>query len=434
MLARVVYTILLYLLTPIVLIRLGLRGLHNRAYWRRWRERFGFAPPMQIPGVIWLHAVSVGEVNALAPLIEKLLARHPHMALMVTTGTPTGSARVRQLFGNKVHHAYLPFDLPCTVRRFLVRTRPVLGIIAETEIWPNLYTFARRYGVPMLIVNARLSIRSMRGFAILPGVRLIRIALASVAEVLAQSEVDAERYIRLGAHQDRVRVVGNMKFDLAPSPALRSEAEQFRRALGPARRIWIAASTHEAEERAVVRAHQRVLAAFPDALLLVAPRHPERFRTMVQCAREAGLEVATRSGDRQPGIDTRCFVVDTLGELMQFYAVADVAFVGGSLAPCGGHNVLEPAALGVPVLVGPHTENFAEIVDALLAAGAARREPDADALGEAVAALLRDPDSRRRMGEAGLRVIQRGRGALEEILDAVERQLRTRMPPISAAR
>lgn len=433
--ARLLYTLLLYLLAPLMLVRVALRGLRNRDYLRRWRERFGYVPRLTGARSIWLHAVSVGEVNALARLVEGLLARHPEIPLILTTGTPTGSARARQLFGARVHHTYLPYDLPGTVRRFFARTRPRLGVIAETEIWPNLYTTAGRQRVPLLIVNARLSERSMRGFAILPGVRLIRAALDAVVLVLAQSEVDARRYRRLGARPERVRVVGNLKFDMAVADSVRGAGAQVRVALGATRPVWIAASTHEAEEQAVLHAHTVVLRALPEVLLLIAPRHPERFRALAQAARTAGFSVSTRSADGAPAPRSQCFVLDSLGELMTYYAAADLAFVGGSLAPIGGHNVLEPAALGVPVLVGPHTFNFQDITETLLASGAARRVAQATALGDAVLALLQDAPARACMGAAALGVMERGRGALREVETAIERELvaSARVTPVIAA-
>ena len=433
MLARLLYTLLLYLLTPLMLVRMAIRGMRNRDYLRRWRERFGFAPTLPVHGTLWLHAVSVGEVNAVARLVEFLLTQSPDQALMLTTGTPTGSARVRQLFGDRVYHAYLPYDLPGSVRRFLMRTQPSVGVIVETEIWPNLYTLAARQGMPLLIINARLSERSMRGFAIMPGVRLIRAALDGVVQVLAQNEIDAERYRRLGARPERVRVVGNLKFDLALAADVHRIGADVRAVAGEARSVWIAASTHEGEEQAVLNAHATVLKAFPDALLLIAPRHPEQFRAVTQAARAAGFQTRTRSGERLPDTRTQCFVLDSLGELMGFYAAADVAFVGGSLTPVGGHNVLEPAALGLAVLVGPHTFNFVEIVDALITAGGAARVAEADALGPAVLELLRNTQVRTRMGAAGLKVLERGRGALAEITAAVGLEMARAQTPTAKA-
>ena len=433
MLARLLYTLLLYLLTPLMLVRMAIRGMRNRDYLRRWRERFGFAPTLPVHGTLWLHAVSVGEVNAVARLVEFLLTQSPDQALMLTTGTPTGSARVRQLFGDRVYHAYLPYDLPGSVRRFLMRTQPSVGVIVETEIWPNLYTLAARQGMPLLIINARLSERSMRGFAIMPGVRLIRAALDGVVQVLAQNEIDAERYRRLGARPERVRVVGNLKFDLALAADVHRIGADVRAVAGEARSVWIAASTHEGEEQVVLDAHATILKAFPDALLLIAPRHPEQFRAVTQAARAAGFQTRTRSGERLPDTRTQCFVLDSLGELMGFYAAADVAFVGGSLTPVGGHNVLEPAALGLAVLVGPHTFNFVEIVDALITAGGAARVAEADALGPAVLELLRNTQVRTRMGAAGLKVLERGRGALAEITAAVGLEMARAQTPTAKA-
>ncbi len=422
MLPRLLYTLALYLLTPLVMLRLAARGVRYHDYFGRWRERFGFFAPPTTAGAMWVHAVSVGEVNAAVPLVEALLAQHPERPLLLTTVTPTGSARVRQLFGARVFHVYLPYDLPGAVRRFLARVRPCLGVIVETEIWPNLYAACARARVPIVIANARLSQRSMRGYW--PGRTLIRTALRSVAHVAAQTRADAQRYGELGVPAARISVVGNLKYDMPPPHAARLAGAAMRRQWGPARPVWIAASTHEPEELAVLQAHLAVLRRLPDALLLIAPRHPERFRPVEQAARSLGFAVATRQAERLPSVPTQCFVIDTLGELLDFYAAAEVAFVAGSLAPIGGHNVLEPAALAVPVLVGPHTFNFEEITDALLAAGAARRIADAAALGPAVLAWLGDAAARAQAGAAGVAVIEQGRGALAATLAPIEQLLR----------
>ncbi|NII12292.1 lipid IV(A) 3-deoxy-D-manno-octulosonic acid transferase [Oleiagrimonas sp. C23AA] len=421
---RLLYTLAMYLATPLFLLRLMARGVRYGDYHKRWRERFGLFRRPRFTSSLWVHAVSLGEVNAAEPLINAMLAQYPDWPLVVTTVTPTGSERVRQLFGERVFHVYLPYDLPFSVRRFLRRVRPRLGVIVETEIWPNLYFACRDHGVALMIANARLSARSLRGYA--PARGLVRDALSCVTYVAAQSRCDAARYRLLGADPGGLTVAGNLKFDMPlPREAMLEGAELCER-WGRTRPVWMAASTHEGEEVAVLQAHRRVLQAHPDALLLLAPRHPERFRGVEQVVREHGIALATRSGDGEPGPGTQCFLIDAMGELMRFYAAADVAFVGGSLVAIGGHNVLEPAALGRPVLVGPYTFNFDNITEALVDEGGARRVADADALAGAVLSLLEDTLSRERMGEAACVVFDRERGAVGRIMGLVEQVLAAR--------
>lgn len=419
---RTFYTLVMYVLVPVILWRLAWRGLAQPEYFQRWSERFGFFPARHgDTKALWVHAVSVGEVAAAAPLLERLRKRHPQWPLVITTITPTGSAQVRKLWGDDAFHVYLPYDLGASVRRFLKRTRPALAIVMETEIWPNLFLECEAAQIPIVVANARLSERSLRGYGPVRG--LARMAIRCARTIAAQSSADAERLIALGARPERVLVAGNMKYDLALPQELPFKSASWRARWGVSRPVWVAASTHELEEADVLDAHQWVLQRFPDALLLWAPRHPERFRAVEQAAREAGLAVATRSVDTLPGKACQCFVINTLGELLMFYATADLAFVGGSLQPIGGHNVLEAAALGVPCLVGPHTFNFAEATDHLLASGAALRLDTAKALGPAVIALLTDADQRSMMAEAARALVARERGAVERTLLLVERAL-----------
>lgn len=419
---RLLYTLVMYALVPVILWRLAWRGLSQPQYFRRWNERFGcFRARQGAPGALWVHAVSVGEVAAAAPLIARLRQRHPDAPLVITTITPTGSAQVRKLWGEDVFHVYLPYDLGAAVRRFLLRTRPVLAIVMETEIWPNLFLECAAAGIPIVVANARLSERSLRGYG--PVRALARMAIRCAHTVAAQSGTDAERLTALGARPERVVIAGNMKYDLTLPPGLPFKAASWRAGWGASRPVWVAASTHEQEEADVLAAHRRVLKQFPDALLLWAPRHPERFRTVEQAAHDAGLRVASRSVGGLPGRDCQCFVINSLGELLMFYATADLAFVGGSLQPIGGHNMLEAAALGVPCLVGPHTFNFAEVTEHLLASGAALRVLDARALGSAVIALLTDADQRMAMAEAARALVERERGAVERTLRLVEAAL-----------
>jgi 3-deoxy-D-manno-octulosonic-acid transferase len=418
---RYLYTLAMYLVTPLIMLRLMARGMRYGEYHLRWRERFGFFAAPGFQGSLWVHAVSLGEVNAAEPLIKALMEAYPQSPLVVTTVTATGSERVRQLFGDRVFSVYLPYDLPFAVHRFLRNVRPRLSVIVETEIWPNLYFACRRRGIPMLIANARLSERSMRGYARLRGV--VRAALRCVTHIAAQSAADAERYRLLGAEPTQISVCGNLKFDMPiPADAVRA-GQAMRQAWGPTRPVWIAASTHEGEELPVLEAHLEVLKRLPDALLLIAPRHPERFRMVESAVRSLGFNAATRSADGVPSHSTQCFVLDAMGELLPFYAASSVAFVGGSLAPIGGHNVLEPAALSIPVVVGPHTFNFEGITSALIEEGGALRIAAADELGEAVQRLLRDATHREEMGLAARFVFDRERGAVDRVMKLIDEAL-----------
>jgi len=411
--SRFFYNTLLYLMTPLVLLRLLWRGRQSPAYWRRWGERFGWfqAPVLDEP--LWIHAVSVGEAQAAAPLIEVLLTGYPERSLVVTTTTPTGSQRVRELFGDRVFHVYLPYDLPGAVRRFLRRVQPRLALIMETELWPNLFHQCAAQDIPVIIANARLSPQSAAGYARIGP--LVRRTLADVSLIAAQGEADAQRFRALGAVAERVMVMGNLKFDQTLPDDLAARAAELRQQLGAERPVWIAASTHEGEEEKLLDAHARLCETQPDALLLLVPRHPERFPKVAALVQRRGFKLVRRTEGRACEADTDVFLGDTLGELPLFYAAADVAFVAGSLVPVGGHNMLEPAALGVPVLFGPQLFNFVEISSALLAAGAARQIGDAGQLAQVVAALLGDPEQRRVMGEAGRQLVVENRGALARL-------------------
>lgn len=410
---RALYTAVLYLLTPLVFLRLAWRGRRARAYWRRWPERLGMVAAVAGERPIWLHAVSVGEVLAALPLIEALLARYPSLPLLVTTTTPTGSERVREALGARVLHVYAPYDLSGAVRRFLERTRPRLALVMETELWPNLYAGLRRRRIPLLLLNARLSARSARGYRRLGS--LVRGTLACVDFIAAQGRDDAERLLALGAPTERVAVLGNIKFDLAPLPELDAAASELR-ARWPGRPVLIAASTHEGEDEQVLDAYAQLKTRFPQLVLFLVPRHPERFERVAALVTGRGYALSRRSRS-EAGAEV--YLGDTMGELMTLYAAADVAFVGGSLVPTGGHNPIEPAALGLPVLCGPHVFNFAEITGLLCAAGGAQRVADAGELAREVALLLEDPARARAMGTAARSEVQRHRGALERMLERI---------------
>jgi 3-deoxy-D-manno-octulosonic-acid transferase len=420
-LRRFIYTLTMYLLTPVILYRLAVRGLRYPDYFSRWRERFGFFEDPKIRDSIWIHAVSMGEVNAAMPLIDALMQRYEGTPFVITTVTPTGSDRVRRVYGDRVFNVYLPYDLPASIRRFLDRVQPRLIVVMETEIWPNLFFGCRARGVPIVVANARLSEKSLRGYG--PVRPLARSALASAHYVAAQSMTDASRLRDLGAEPERLGVVGNLKYDMTVPVELKTQAQTMRAGWGERRPVWIAASTHEGEEEPVLKAHAAVLRQFPDALLLFAPRHPERFKPVALACRSFGFITRTRSEGGSADADTQCFVVDTLGELLRFYAAADVAFVGGSLVPIGGHNVLEPAALSVPVIVGPQTFNFTDITASLIEAGAALCIAESDELSTAVIKLLADEQLRRRIGDAGRAAFEREQGGVLRTVGIVEKVL-----------
>ena len=418
---RILYTFLLYLLTPLVLLRLAWRGLRARGYWRRWPERFGYMEPALGEQVIWIHAVSVGEVQAAEPVVRALLESQPDYSLLVTTVTPTGSARVTALFGQGVAHVYAPYDLPGAVARFFVRVRPRLAIVMETELWPNLFHACQQRSIPLLLINARLSARSVTGYLRVRG--LAADTLAAVTEIAAQGKTDAGRFERLGAKPDVITVTGNLKFEQRIPPSLLERAEVLRRDWGVGRPVWIASSTHEGEDELILGVFHQLRKQFSDCLLVLVPRHPERFESVAALCRQHGYHTVLRSEGVACTGETNVYVGNTMGELPLLYGAADVAFVGGSLVPHGGHNLLEPAALGIPVVTGPHVFNFVEICDLLINAGAAVRVSDSGELLQTVSRWLGDANERHRVGQLGRRVVEKNRGALQAVMAIIERYL-----------
>lgn len=425
-LLRGMYSTLLYLLLPVTVYHLVWRGFRVREYFNRWNERYASYTHACGRPRVWVHAVSVGEVNAAAPLVNALRAQRPDIRWVITTITPTGSERVRAVWGDAVDHVYLPYDVPGSVGRFLEHFRPRLALILETELWPNMLFGCRDRQIPVYILNARLSARSLRGYRLLAP--LISRALRSVTCVAAQSQADAERFITLGARPGQVIALGNLKFDIAAPAQLQALVEEFHTHVPATRLVWIAASTHEGEEAAVAGIHARLLLQFPDLLLLWAPRHPERFPKVEALVRERGWRVATRKAQQWPQASDKVFVIDTLGELMSFYACAQVAFVGGSLQPIGGHNLLEPAAVGTPAITGPHLHNFAEISRRMRDADAVTICEDADRVYQALARLLADPAQREAMTAAGLALVANGKGAVARTLLKIASDL----PPVAS--
>ena len=422
---RALYTLLFHVALPLILLRLAWRAWRAPAYARRVGERFALGlAPLQ-PDGIWLHAVSVGESIAAAPLVRELLARYPHLPITITCMTPTGSERIRALFpaeqyAGRIQHCYLPYDLPWTAARFLRQLRPRLAVIMETELWPNFIAACERRAIPVVLANARLSERSARGYARFA--RLTAPMLARLQLIAVQSAAEAQRFLQLGARPEAVQVTGSIKFDLQVDAQLLARATACRADWG-ARPVWIAASTHAGEDEIALAAHRQLLARWPQALLILVPRHPERFNSVYELCQRQGFATCRRSAGVQPQATDALLLGDTMGELLFLYALADVALVGGSLVANGGHNLLEPAALGKPVLSGPHLFNFLEISSQLREAGALREVRDADNLAREVAQLWQSRDDWQAMSEAGLAVLRRNQGALARLLGGIQRLL-----------
>lgn len=418
--SRTLYSLIFTLCMPLVLLRLLYRARKAPAYARRWHERFAFGGDLR-PGGIWIHAVSVGEVIASAPLVRQLMESYPDLPITLTCMTPTGSKQIRKLFEGQVGHAYLPYDLPGLQRRFIARLQPRIGIIMETELWPNMVHEAKTAGVPLVLANARLSERSARGYRRISW--LVEPMFAALDWVAVQTQAEALRFERLGVKEDSMLITGSIKFDLQPDPLAQQQAEQLRASWGQ-RPIWIAASTHAGEDQQVLAAHKQVLASEPEALLILVPRHPERFSSTADLVAAADMPMTRRSTGAIVEHTDQVFLGDSMGELMMLYSCADVAFVGGSLVANGGHNYLEPAALGLPIISGPHRYNFAEISQLLEGAGALRQVVDAKTLAAAVITLLEQPDQARRVGAAGQTVVQDNQGALERLLQGIAQHLK----------
>lgn len=413
---RILYVLLTYLVAPVVIVIEGWRELRSPAQRGRLRQRLGLVAPQPAPGCVWVHAVSVGEVQAATAFVKALEARFPGRPVVITTVTSTGAQRARELLGDRVRHCYLPYDLPGSVRRFLDRLQPQVAIVLETEIWPTLYAALGRRGIPLVIASARVTPRSVDRYRRMAS--LFRETLARGVLIGAQTAGDAERFRTIGAAPERVVVTGNVKFDMEIPQAAIDAGRGFRRALGP-RPVWIAGSTHEGEEAAALEAHAIVRTRHPDALLILVPRHPPRFEAVRGLLRRQGCAFAQRSAGHAPGPEHEVLLVDTLGELQMFYAAADVAFVGGSLVPVGGHSLLEPAVLGLPILSGPHTHNGREIADQLLGSGALAIVRDAGELAQRVAGCFDEPARARTDGARGREAVAQSRGAVDRLVAMV---------------
>lgn len=411
---RLPYSLAWISLLPFAFIYLLWRARRQPDYLRHWGERLGLSPvtPKDRPA-IWLHAVSVGETRAAAPLIQAIRARHPGHAILLSHGTPTGRATGRELFGDSVVQFYLPYDFPPLVRLFLLRSRPALGVIMETEIWPNLYAACRHRDIPLFLVNARLSEKSARGYRRFR--MLLAPALRGLTGIAAQTRSDSQRLIELGA--ETVTVTGNLKFDVTP-PGNTEVATRELRAAFANRFVFLGASTREGEEAMILDALAGL--DIPDLLIVLVPRHPQRFESVAALLDARQLAHGRRGSKQAMPAGCRVFLGDSMGEMAAYYAAADLAYVGGSLLPFGGQNLIEAAAMGCPALIGPHTWNFDEAAEQAVACGAARRVADVEELSRNVESLRRRPDALRSMRAAGLRFAEANRGATERVMGLLE--------------
>jgi 3-deoxy-D-manno-octulosonic-acid transferase len=414
------YTIVFIIALPVIFYRLWIKDKKVPGYRIRWPERFGISPPNheQRP-IVWVHAVSVGEVVAATPIINRLL-QNPNIAVMVTTMTPTGSTRVRESFGTQVLHVYAPYDLPWTVRAFLRRVKPVLAIIMETELWPNMLHVCAQQKLPTILANARLSERSAKGYRFFG--KTTRALLECLSHVAAQNSDDGERFLALGLAPEKLVVTGSVKFDLELSESLIAEANTLKASYGIDRPILIAASTHEGEDQIMLDALAAILRQHPQTLLLLIPRHPERFNDVFALS-QTRFKTLRRSTKELPDSTTQVIVGDTMGEMVLLYGCADIAFVGGSLIPRGGHNMIEPAYWSLPILSGPHTLNFADISRRLVAYGGMVTVYDADSLATQVIDWLEHPWKRRQVGANAARFSLENRGATEKLMELIGRYI-----------
>lgn len=411
---RTIYTAAFYLLLPLVILRLLWRSIKAPEYRRRLGERLGCYNNKVSDSVVWFHAVSVGEAEALFPLVKLIQQQYPSQPLLITTTTPTGSARVVAALGDTVEHIYLPYDIPWAIQRFFAHFKPRLAVIMETELWPNLFAACARADVPLYVVNARLSEKSASRYQQIPWI--IGPTLQTITKILTQSRQDADRFMAIGAQESQLEVTGNLKFEMEIASGLREEGREIRSTVLGARFVWIIASTHKSEEDLFLGLYQQLKPDYPELLLVLVPRHPERFSEVHKLIELHDLKSVTRTSGSVCTSSTDVYLVDRMGELKQFYAASDLAFVGGSMVPVGGHNILEPAALGVPVMFGPFMTNFKEIEQKVLEAGAAIQCQDAQAIVDNFIKLKNDESLRHQLIDEGLSFIGRNQGALDKIV------------------
>lgn len=418
---RVLYSCLFYLLIPFILVRLIWRSIKAPAYRHRWGERFAFYNRKFARNVIWFHAVSVGEAESLFPLVRKIQQQHPDAKLLITTTTPTGSARVKAVMQESVEHVYLPYDIPCAVSRFMQSFKPRIAVIMETEIWPNLFACCGRNEVPLYIINARLSENSAGGYQKIPA--LIFPALAQVKLIATQTQDDAQRFVAIGAKTEAVRTLGNIKFDVEVSIDIIGQGLRLKADLFGGRFVWLIASTHTDEEAIFLEIYKEIKQKIPELLLVIVPRHPERFGEVKKLCEQHQLAVVMRTSGEACHQLVDVYLADTMGELKMLYAASDATFVGGSMVPVGGHNILEALAVGTPVLFGPYMANFKEIAQGVLRHEAAKQCQDKNEIISAIVELHADAAYRRSIVEKGKAFVRENQGAIVKIIDILNQDI-----------
>jgi len=418
---RYLYSSIFYLILPFIFIRLLWKARKNPAYLNNLSERLGIIKKPIIKNGIWIHAVSMGEAIASVPLIKALKQCHPDLTITVTNETPTGAERIQTLVGNLVTQVYVPYDVPYAIKKFLNTVKPKLLVLMETEMWPNMLYYCQQHHIPALLANARLSERSTAGYKRLG--RFTQNLVQCLTLVAAQTQIDADHFVELGLSADRTQVTGSIKFDLEIPTNLFEKAKTLRDEWGNHRLIWIAASTHEGEEELILKAFTEAKKLIPQLLLVSVPRHPERFKSVADLYRQKNYTIVLRSENKNCAQETDIFVGDTTGELLLFYAASDIAFVGGSLVETGGHNPLEPAAIGLPILTGPHTFNFKLITQQLKNIGAEIEIENSEQLTSQIIELLCDEKKRQKMGELAKQFVHQNRGSLDKQLALIKKFL-----------
>ncbi len=422
---RLIYTLLFYLILPFILARLYWRGFKAPEYKKRWKERLAFYNTAYPKGVIWIHAVSVGEAEAVFSLVKKLQKQYPSAKFLITTTTPTGSARVQSVLADTVTHVYLPYDLPCIVKRFLATFSPEIAIFMEKEIWPNLYVQCAEKNIPTLIINARLSENSAKGYRLITA--LVKPVLLKVSWIATQTEEDKRRFIEIGACEKKISVVGNLKFDLSvdETETIIKQAHAIKKELFAQRFVWIIASTHEGEENIFLELYPRLKQYIPELLMVIVPRHPERFKLVQKLAEKKQLKTCMRSSNKACTAETDVYIGDTMGELKILYGASDICFVGGSMVPIGGHNILEPAAIGVPIMFGPEMINFKQIAQNVLDLGAAIQCMDTEEIEKEVVRLYDSRAYQTELSTKANQFIKNNQGATERTATLIANYLRT---------
>ncbi len=411
---RFLYSCVFYLITPLIIVRLFVKSLTAPAYKKRWLERFGVYSCPAHKETIWLHAVSVGEVEAIFPLIKHLQKLYPSHNLLVTTTTPTGSERVHTVLSDSVSHVYLPYDLPDVIQRFMTHFQPKLAIIVETEIWPNLFAYCANHDIPLYLINARLSQKSTRAYQKLA--MLMQPIFAGITYIATQTEPDSQRFIAVGAKSQQVETLGNIKFDLINPEQYLVQGRELKTTFFKQRWVWLCASTHPGEEALCFSSYQALKRHIPELLLVIAPRHPERFSSIKKEAQQLGLHVITRRSGEVCSATTDMFLLDTMGELKMLYYSADCALIGGSFVDIGGHNFLEALIAEVPVVFGSYMDNFKEIAANALTQHAALQCTETSALTDTLLMMYTQPELRKQLSTQGKAFVLHNQGTLAALL------------------